>query len=478
MTDAPVNSPEWWLRRLHKAMLARQPAAEAACAYYDGAHRMAFESKRFRDAFGGLFDAFADNWCEVVVDAVRERLNPEGLRVGDDPSGDTEAWRIWQENDLDAGAQLVHNDALVCGESYVRVWMGDDPLTPEIVPLNACEAYVEFDPLHPRRRRAGLRVWRDDDRRDHAELFLPDRYYLFVTAQPQQETGHVDPSNLAWEPDTASALGGMDTDGGVANPLGAVPLVPFRNRPRTMTRRGIAVQSEIASIIPLQDAVNKMVADMMVGSERAALPARWATGLEVPRDPVTNNPIEPKVDTAKLLINTESDGNFGTFQAADLRNFVVGIDLLIQHVASISRTPPHYLNASADRLSGESIKAAETGLVAKVKDKMVHFGDSWETVMRLAGKLAGIDHLASAKSAEVLWRDPESRTEAEHVDSVLKLKALGLPDELLWEKAGLSPQEIARAKVMLEDQALFAPEPNAAAAPQGAPAVPQVPASA
>lgn len=453
---ADVGSPEWWLRRLHKQMCDRHREIDKLTDYYDGLHNLAFQNRRFREAFGGMFDAFSDNWCQIVADAVAERLNPEGFRVGDDPAGDADAWRIWQENDMDAGAQLVHTDALVCGESAVRVWLSDDPLTPEITPLHPSESIVASDPRRPRMRAAGLRVWRDDWGHDHAELFLPDRYYLFVTVQPRQE-GMTAADRLAWEPDVKSAAGGLDADGGVANPLGVVPIVPFRNRPRTRNRRGLAVQSEISDIIPLQDAVNKLVADMIVASAQAALPGRWATGLEVPVDPVTNQPAKPKVDTAELLVNTDPAGSFGVFQAADLRNFVVAIEMVIQHIASISRTPPHYLNASADRLSGESIKAAETGLVAKVRRRQTYFGDPWETTMRLAGRLAGIDHLASASSAEVIWADPESRTEAEHVDAILKLQALGLPDEMLWEKAGLSPQEIARAKAMVAEQDLFGP---------------------
>jgi hypothetical protein len=153
------------------------------------------------------------------------------------------------------------------------------------------------------------------------------------------------------------------------------------------------------------------------------------------------------------------EGSFGVFPAADLRNFTQGIDLLVQHVASISRTPPHYLNASADRLSGESIKAAETGLVAKTRNKMRFFGEGEEQALRLAGKIAGIDHLAEAESMEVIWADPESRTEAQHVDAILKQKDLGVPEEILWEKLGYSPQEIARIKAIKAEEDLFAPVP-------------------
>ncbi len=450
MADAPVGSPEWWLRRLHADLIDRRGAIQVATDYYDGLHNLSFQSQRFREAFGGMFRAFADNWCEVVIDASEERLNVEGFRVGDTPEGDEDAWRIWQANDMDGQSQLAHTDALVCGVSYVIPWFGDTDGEPEITVANAHDAIVECHPKMHRQRKAGLRVYRDEWGFDHAELFLPDAVHLFKSATARDDSaGMVDPKSITWQAGET-----------MPNPLGVVPVIPLQNRPRTRSsRNGVIAQSEIKSIIPLQDAVNKLIADLIVGSDKQALPARWATGLELDTDPVTNKPIKPQVDTAGLLVSEAPDAAFGTFQAADLRNFVVAIDMLIQHVASISRTPPHYLNASADRLSGESIKAAETGLVAKVRRKMRFFGESWEETMRLAGQIAGVDKLAGADGAEIVWADPESRTEAQHVDSVLKQKDLGVPEEILWEKLGYSPQEIARIKAIKAAEDLFAPVP-------------------
>jgi hypothetical protein len=269
----------------------------------------------------------------------------------------------------------------------------------------------------------------------------------------------VDPKSITWQAGET-----------MPNPLGVVPVIPLQNRPRTRSsRNGVIAQSEIKSIIPLQDAVNKLIADLIVGSDKQALPARWATGLELDTDPVTNKPIKPQVDTAGLLVSEAPDAAFGTFQAADLRNFVVAIDMLIQHVASISRTPPHYLNASADRLSGESIKAAETGLVAKVRRKMRFFGESHEETMRLAGRIAGIDRLANADRMETIWSDPETRSDAQLMDSLLKKKEIGVPLEQLWEDAGYTPTQIARFQAMNAAADLFGPvalnEPGGASTP-------------
>lgn len=62
------------------------------------------------------------------------------------------------------------------------------------------------------------------------------------------------------------------------------------------------------------------------------------------------------------------------------------------------------------------------------------------------------DPRADVQTAETIWADPESRSEAQHVDALTKLRAIGVPDEQLWEDAGYSPQQIDRFKTMQSSQ--------------------------
>ena len=89
-----VGSPEWWLKKLKRDLDARQEKLKKYDRYYSGEHNLKFASQKFRQAFGGLFAELADNWCELVVNAVEERLKPKGFRVGEDPKGDKRAWEI------------------------------------------------------------------------------------------------------------------------------------------------------------------------------------------------------------------------------------------------------------------------------------------------------------------------------------------------------------------------------------------------
>lgn len=445
------------LRRMHGEMMHRRRVMDLATAYYDGDHRLAFASEKFLEAFGGLFGAFADNWCALVVDAVEERLEVQGFRVGAEVEADAQAKRIWEENELDLQSAMGHTDGLIQGAFYATAWQRgdagtDDETTPEITVESARTAIVLTHPKMRRRRMAGLRCWMDDDGYEHAELFTPKRVYLFRSKS--KRTGAIfDPRRVQWIGETMPDLAAnLDSSSSMENPLGVVPMVEFLNRPRLSTSRrvGWAAHSELTSVIPIQDAANKMLADMLVASEFAAFPQRWVTGWEPDTDEETDEVIPPKFKSGpgSTWWTESDDAKFGAFPTVSVDQYVKAIELLVQHIASISSTPPHYLRASADRLSGESLKSAETGLVAKVRRKQRNFGAGWEEVMRIAGKIANVSELANAESMETIWRDPETRTESEHVDAVMKKQTLEVPAEQLWEELGYSPEQIARFPAM------------------------------
>lgn len=464
--------------RLSKRLEARRPHLEKLDRYYDGEHDLLFATERFRKAFGGLFHEFADNWCELVVDAVEERLSVTGFRVGDAAEADGEAWRIWQANGLDAESQVGVTNALVHGAGYVMVGPGEDPATPLITIEDAHEVIIDHDPALRRRRRSALKRYRDlDQGLEFATLWTPNRIWRFQAAASGTHHLHSGPSHHAWGDDQhgTSRSHGLrwvrrEIEGRPwpeINDCGEVPIVPLYNRPRgrpgKLNTWGV---SEIRGMIPTQNAVNKLFLDLLVAGEFQGFPQRWATGLLADDEDNTSGAdggasaferrVERFVGGASTMFTVEdTDTKFGQFPHADLGNFVAAIEMAVQHIASQTRTPPHYFYLSGNFPSGESIKSAETGLVAKARRKMRHFGESWEEVMRLAGKVAGIDDLANAISMEAMWADPESRSEGQRVDALLKLDTLGVPKPQLWEDAGYSPEQIARFETLRVQQSLL-----------------------
>lgn len=442
-----AGSPAWWLKKLSARLTARRSDLKRYDDYYDGEHKLAFATERFREVFGGLFRELADNWCEVVVDATEERMNVDGFRFGPEPEADSDAWGIWQRNNMDSESQLLHTEMLVTGYGYSLVWT-DDNGDPKITVESPQQCIVAHSPGDRRRRAAALKQWIDDDGYAVSYVYLPAAIWRFRSLAKRdgfedQPSGEL----IEWEthePDGRESL---------SNPSGIVTMVPFYNKPRA-SKPGVGT-SEIHKVIGLQNAVNKLIADLLIASEFGSFRQRWATGLELERDDKGNkiNPFRNIPGAIWADESTDPPANFGEFGETNLANIVTAVDMFVGHVASQSRTPPHYLNTSADRLSGESIKSAETGLVSKCRRKFRYVGEGWEEVERLAFAMIG-DSRAEIIDAETIWADPESRTESEHVDAVSKKRDVGVPWQQLMEDLNYTPQQIARMRAMRAQDAL------------------------
>ncbi len=433
MADSMPFSPLWWVERLEPKLREQQIMTDRYEKYFDGDQPLpvALSTKEYRKEFGAMLAAVRDNWMPLVVEAVAERLNPEGFRLTDDPKADDEAAMMWQRNFLDADSKLAHLTALTTGRCPIMVWAGKDS-SAEITVEHPSQVLVAYESGSRRRRAAALKMWQDEwTDQWFYNLYLPDRIYKFARR---------------------GSAGLADRGESIANPLGVVPIVELRNRLRL---RDSAARSELMEVISTQDQIDKTLVDMLVAAEFAAFRQRWATGVEIPVD-ADGKPIEEFTSSVQRLWAVgDEKAKFGDFNPTDLKQYVEVIESRVLSIARRTRTPPHYMLGSAGQFpSGESIKAAETGLVAKVRDRHVTFGETWEEVVRLGFAVEGSDK-AGAVAAETIWADPESRTESEHVDAVMKKKTLGVPTLQLWEDLGYTPQQIARFKTMLLDEAML-----------------------
>ncbi len=416
------------LERLGAEIDVRAPDYSLWQDYYDGRHQppvaLLAASSGYRSEYARWLSGFSDNFCRLVVQAVDERLTVTGFRV-DGKAGDRKAWGYWQDNQLDAWHLRAHREALVKSWCPVTVDAAPDG-SPRIRAHEADQFAIAWDDDDALERAAAMRRWATPDGRRLATLYFADRVEKYEQGPGSQWQRR----SVAGEPWP------------LPHALGVVPVVPLVNDP-DLYNRG---QSEIGAMLPMQNALNLLMSDMLVSAEYTAYPQRWVTGLEIPVDPDTGRPIQPfKLAYDRMLMARDPNVRFGQLDAADLRPYIRAVEACIQHIASTTRTPPHYLLGQSGAFpSGESLKATETGLVAKVRRRQGDFGESWEECIGLAFAAAGDTKRAGIEDKEAVWKDPEVRTEAEHVDALLKLKALGVPLEQLWEDAGYSPQLIQK----------------------------------
>lgn len=435
-----MATPEEWRYHLELRLDEQAQHIQLYEDYYAGRHRTAFVTSKFREAFGDIFQALVSNWCEIVVDAPVERLAVEGFRFADDQEADQTAWDIWMANNLPSQSIVAHTEAVKNGMAYVMLEPGQP--YPKITVEHPAQVYIEYAAGSRTERLAAIKRWQGLDGHVYINVFLPDSIHKWISKEPRAfRPVESDRKKL-----TRSFIRYSKTDNfeprdeSGPNPLGQVPVWEIANRP-TMLDGG---RSDLTTAIPLQDAINKEIADMILASEFAAFPQRVVTGVEIPTDdegkPLADK-AEMKAAISRLWTFEDPEVKIDEFKAADLNNYTNAITLLLQHLAAQTRTPPHYLLGQIVNASGDALKAAETGLVSKVQRKQIDFAEGWSGVMSTALQVSGAQ---MNDNVEVIWKDPEFRSEGEQVDAAVKLATLGVPFEALWERVGATPQQVNR----------------------------------
>ena len=455
---ATLEQAQRLVAELAMELRRRRPEMWRHDDYYRGEHRLMFASDQFRKFFGDRYKKFSDNWTQVVADAPVERLNVSGFRLAGEDSGyDTELWSDWIANDCDEQSDLAFLEAVITGRAFALVW-GDQDDNPIITFEHPAQCIVSYD-METRQRAAGLKLWSDDEYA-YATLYLPDEVWKFQERQTLPywvkhfEGPYYQP---VW--DLRDGVG----QNPIPNPLGCVPLVELQNRPRLIAEP----MSDVRGVVAMQDAINLTWAYLFNATDFASMGQRVVTGAERPKQPILDSngqpvgekdvPLERFVVDSIAWIEDEGAKPF-QWQAANLEAFTPIISLGVDHIAAQTRTPPHYLVGKMANISADGMKAAETGLVMRSKEKTVSFGRGVREIGRLSALVRGNEAKAKAiAGGTVLWRDVESRSEAQLVDSLLKLKQVGFPFEFLCERYGLSPTEIARVVELRKQEALTDP---------------------
>lgn len=412
----------------------RNDGFRALMRYYEGDPPMPWVHSKARERYRDLIKQSRSNFPLLVVDSVGDRLKVEGFRL-DEQVADNLVWdKIWQANAMDVFAPVVHRMSLITGTGYVSVWSDSDG-QPRVRGESPFEVFHDPDPDDPLRTARALKVWRNTlDGRSYARLMFPDS--IVSLSAP------LDPHSSPDEPPPAS----WRLDGVAPNPLGLVPVVPFLNRPN-LDGTGT---SEIVDLLDIFDRINTLTAQLMLAAELGAFRIRWATGLEIPRDQ-DGRPVEPfDVALNRLWINESPDGKFGSFDGTPLEPYQSALDQAIQQVAAISRTPPFLLLGKLTNLSAEALKATESGLVQKVRNRQMTLSESWLAVVRLGLRVLD-DPRADLTTSEVIWHDPENVSEAARVDALMKLSSMGLPWRAVMERWGATPGEVQRWEAMRAD---------------------------
>lgn len=426
------NSPRWWLQRLGSQLMADQDRFDKLEAYRCGNHPLPIGHHRMREAFRVLQRKSRSNYTGLVVEAVKERAKP--LAIQHESAAQTKASQLrWQANSLDAEAPVAHSWCLTFGRSYAIVGPPTEENFGQPVVSIEDPRQVTHEP-HPLRRRvavAGLKIYVNNIlNQNKAVLYLGDgTVYYYYRPIRKYEASNLRFNQAKWLDDVDEGENGYADLG-----INRCPVIPFINRP-DYDPMGFG---EFEDVIDVQDRINSTILDRMVISRMQAYRQRWMKGAKITDE--EGNPLPPFDPGADLLWAVEdSDAQFGEFEPTDIRPLLEATKADVNDLAAITRTPPHYLLGALVNVSGDALTAAETGLVSKVKDRMVGWGESWEDVDRVAGLYLGE---TPNPSSSLVWADPQFRSIAEISDAATKQQAVGVPWRQLMELLQFTPDQI------------------------------------
>lgn len=438
------------VRKLSKKLNAQASDASKWQKYYEGDQPLKFASGEWSEHFAKQYEGFADNWCAPVVDATAERQKWVGFRQYEAKSDDRELGRIMSINNADVEFELAATEAQYARRAFGHVWGNpDDDTTPEVTFESPTQVVVEYEPGSRRRLTSALKRWKSDDGVTYATLYTPENLWKFRSGRAQSSF---------WIPTgmTGDWVPRFDDDvWPLPNPMKRVPFVELANR-TTLVGQPL---SAIAGVASMQDAINLLWSHLFTASDFAALPQRVLLAAEIPSVPVLDEAGQEvgrkAVDMAeanvkRIMAFNGPNAKIAEWTAADLKKFLEVITMAVGHIANQTRTPAYYLAGGTTfaNISGDTIKALDAGLVAKVNG----LNDVMSAPMRELGQMIymakGDGKAAAAMSAGVVhWGDTEIRSDAQLADSLTKLKSIGFPFEYLAGRVIDDPDEL---KTVLE----------------------------
>lgn len=411
--------------------------------YYDGDQPEIYTNKRLFEIFRSLDFNFSLNICAVVIDATKERIVFQGYDHKEKAIRDKLSELVTDQKLL-LEADEVHEAALVTGESYVIVW----PELVDGIPTNKVEVFYNspdivqafYEPSNPKKMSFAAKIWQEVDKTIHATLYYADHLEYYRT-KPMDETADKANVNL-YEVDTTKR--GVIVDGKKVlwpvNPYGKIPVFHFRLERRKN-------KSDIKSVLPPQDSINKLVSDMMVAAEYGAFKQRYIIS-NSDTSSLKNKP--GAVWDIKAGAAGDQPSSAGEFSETDLKIYTDAMNNLALFVAKITNTPNHYFSQQADAPSGEALIAMESPLNKKSQDRIDKFAPVWQEIAAFALQIMGTP--VDENTISVNFKKPETVQPFTQSQIVLNEINSGIPLIISLKNNGWTQSQIDELVTVIAEQ--------------------------
>ena len=410
------------LKRAFDTLTNKKQLYDILYTYYDGGAPLVYSQNRLKEIFQTLNARFTQNWCSVVIDSCLERIQLRQFTIADNPDAEAALNEIANTNELTLESDSVHLASLVTGEAFIFAWKEEGEEEPHAFYNDPRLCHVFYYADNPRKSRFACKWWKADDDYVYLNLYYPERIEYYK-------------SNKAIEGTIAlSDVGTLAENGTAINPTGRIPVFHFR-RERRRTR------SELGNVIEPQDAINKLLSDMMVAAEYGAFKQRYIIS-QASVEKLKNTP--GNIWTIPAGDGEGEGTQVGELDATELANYIGAVDKWTNAIAIITRTPKHYFMNDSGDPSGEALIAMEAPLNKKCQKYIDRFAVTWRSLAHFMLQLQGME--VKETDIAAVFDKPETvqpRTEAEireiNVRSGIPLRTLLRDDG--WTEAEIETME-------------------------------------
>jgi len=407
------------VKKVFDAIKAKRGRYTVLMNYYDGIQPTVYLTQRLREIFRGVDIQFIENWCSIVIDSCRDRINLHGIKL-EDKRAQTVIDKIWADNELNIESDDIHTTSLVCGESFMIAWPAEDGKSVEAYYNDPRMVHVLYDPNNPRKKLCAGKLWEDVEGKACLTMYYPDHLEYYSTNKKAKDVSSWNAFEIA--------------DENANNNYGIVPVFHFKNNRRVI--------SDLQNVVPLQNGSNKLLSDMMVAAEFGAFKHRWvisSAGIE--------GRISSKPGDVWDLPAGDGQGQgtqVGEFSATDLKNYLDAIDNLAAAIGKITATPKHYFYSQGGDPSGESLIAMESPLNKKASERIERFIPVWKEAAEFMLIAAGVT--VDRSDIIPLFDEPETIQPVTEANITQTRVNSGVPLVTALREEGWSEQKIDQLK--------------------------------
>lgn len=403
------------------------------------------------------YSPFADNYQDVVIQSFVDRCLLQAIQAPGNDAGSEYFDNFYEYARLDGLQSDIHEAAIRDGDTFAMVTWDEETQQNKVTLEEAYDGNIGMLAFYRSKSipimDCAIKIWQialdiTMNVLTRVNIYFPDHVekYYGINNAPLSPWQGGDISIPEYKPESQTITAVVPSSGGIksigavskptpsavihfepeepiqyyknrdGSPLG-IPVFHFRNRGRQNYG-----YSEIKSSIPIQDALNRIMYSLVINAEYNGFNILWTRGFQAPSAIRPGTIIEISKDQP---MTTDQVADVGRLEAGNMSPFIDTAKWLTGEIGKITRTPTNEFSQDAGKVSGESLKMREIGLIGKANRFMTKAGNVWEDIFMYAARVEaayGNKMPPKIETAKAIWRSAEIRDDTQIVQNAMLLR--------------------------------------------------------